>query len=84
MLFLIAAWGLAAAIAGVALWPGARRAVEAVAAKTEPIGSSDGGVALALVRWVPFRYRPTALGIAPRSCVLALGCPYARAYARWQ
>jgi hypothetical protein len=63
VLFLIAAWGLVAVVVGVALWPGARHAFETVPAKIEPTVSSDGGATLALVRWVPSRYRPTALAL---------------------
>jgi hypothetical protein len=63
VLFLIAAWGLLAVIVGVALWPGARHAVEMEPAKIELTVSSDGGATPALVRWVPSRYRPTALAL---------------------
>ena len=63
MLFLIAAWGLLAVIVGVAVWPSARHVSETVPAKSEPTVSASGGAMPALVRWVPSRYRPTALAL---------------------
>jgi hypothetical protein len=61
MLFLIPAWGLLAVIACVALWPRPRHAVVTVPGRIKPTESSDRRLALALVRWVPLRHRPTAL-----------------------
>ncbi|MGA3031090.1 MAG: hypothetical protein ABSE58_10245 [Candidatus Limnocylindrales bacterium] len=63
MLLLIAAWGLLVVVAGVALWPRPRRAVVTVPGQNGPNASSNGGMVLALVRWVPCRYRPIALAL---------------------